>query len=250
MDKDRNLLFGVVAVQLRRVTPAQLVEIAGAWAMDPSKDIPQRLTDASILSEAERKRIEAFVDEIVMAHGEDSQAALNSLQQARTVQDSIEGICNTLDEVSPTAVTKPAHLRWLEIGPLSAVPAVEETPGRYTHPSEYARGGVGRVLLVHDQHLGRDIALKELLPVAQAEDSTMKAGEQTPVQVSLSLVARFLQEARITGQLEHPSIVPVYELGRRRDGSIYYTMKLVRGKTLTALLKQAGDIKERVKLLP
>ncbi|MCC6486755.1 MAG: hypothetical protein IT364_04580, partial [Candidatus Hydrogenedentes bacterium] len=58
MDKDRNLLFGVVAVQLRKVSPAQLVEIAGAWAMDPSTDISHRLTEAGILSESDRKRLD------------------------------------------------------------------------------------------------------------------------------------------------------------------------------------------------
>ena len=250
MDKDRNLLFGVIAVQFRKVTPAQLVETAGAWAIDPSKELPQRLVDAGILSEPERKHLEVYVDEVVMAHGEDSRAALDSIQQAGTVQDSINTICRTLEGTVPPDLTKPSHTRWLEIGPMATVPAVEETPGRYTHPSEYARGGVGRVLLVHDQHLGRDIALKELLPIVQSDGSTIRAGDHTPVQLSLSLVARFLQEARITGQLEHPSIVPVYELGRRKDGTIYYTMKLVRGTTLTTSLKQATTLKDRLRLLP
>ncbi|MCC6697494.1 MAG: protein kinase [Candidatus Hydrogenedentes bacterium] len=250
MDKDRNLLFGVVAVQLRRVTPAQLVEIAGAWAMDPSKDLSQRLTEAGILSESERKRLGDYVDDIVKAHGEDSQAALASIHQARTIQNSIEGMYNSLQGTSPPDMTKPSLMQWLDIDSTRSLPAVEEAPGRYTHPSEYARGGVGRVLLVHDQHLGRDIALKELLPSVESGGSTLKAGDQTPVQLSLSLMTRFLQEARITGQLEHPSIIPVYELGRRKDGTIYYTMKLVRGTTLTTSLKQGGNLEERLKLLP
>ncbi|MBL7650519.1 MAG: protein kinase, partial [Candidatus Hydrogenedentes bacterium] len=124
-------------------------------------------------------------------------------------------------------------------------PGVEETPGRYTLHGEYARGGVGRVLLVHDEHLGRDVALKELLPLpAEAADSP------TPIRISMSKLARFLQEARITGQLEHPSIVPVYELGRRRDGSLYYTMKLVRGKTLSHVLRDSPAIVDRLSMLP
>ena len=61
---------------------------------------------------------------------------------------------------------------------------------------------------------------------------------------------RFLQEARITGQLEHPSIVPVYELGHREDGTLYYTMKLVRGTTLRQACRGAATMAERLELLP
>ncbi|MCC6489047.1 MAG: serine/threonine protein kinase, partial [Candidatus Hydrogenedentes bacterium] len=192
-----------------------------------------------------------YVDDMVRAHGDDSQAALASIHQARTIQNSIEGMYNTLQGTTiPPDIDGQSTPRRLDIFSTESLPTVEEAPGRYTHPSEYARGGVGRVLLVHDQHLGRDIALKELLPNVQFEGSTVKAGEQTPIQASLSLMTRFLQEARITGQLEHPSIVPVYELGRRKDGTIYYTMKLVRGTTLTASLKKGGNLEERLKLLP
>ena len=125
-------------------------------------------------------------------------------------------------------------------------PPISEVPGRYTCISEYARGGMGRVLLVNDSHLNRDVALKELLPEAFASDS----GSPTPMRASAGMLARFLQEARITGQLEHPSIVPVYELGRREDGTIYYTMKLVRGNTLASAIASAGGLEERLKLLP
>ena len=108
---------------------------------------------------------------------------------------------------------------------------------------------MGRVLLVHDEHLGRDIALKELLPEL-APATVDQSPKPSPVRMSVPLVARFLQEAQITGQLEHPSNVPVYELGYRKDGSLYYTMKLVRGRSLSRAIKQAGTLRERLKLLP
>ncbi len=72
--------------------------------------------------------------------------------------------------------------------------------------------------LARDASLGREVALKELRPE--------RAGQ--PV-----VWARFLKEAKITGQLEHPGIVPVYEVGRREDDkSPFYTMRFVRGRTL------------------
>jgi serine/threonine protein kinase len=128
-----------------------------------------------------------------------------------------------------------------------AVGGVQESDGRYVHLGEQGRGGMGRVLLVHDDYLDREIALKELMPTPGGVGAD---GEPTPVHQAMPLVARFLQEARITGQLEHPSIVPVYELGYRTDGTLYYTMKLVRGKTLRQAIAEAETLEKRLKLLP
>lgn len=128
-------------------------------------------------------------------------------------------------------------------GPLPE-PAVHETAGRYSQVGEHSRGGMGRILLVHDQTIGREVALKELLPQPGG------SGDGTPARQSAATVARFLQEARLTGQLEHPSIVPVYELGRRADGRLYYTMKLVRGKTLRNALAEKKTLGGRLELLP
>ena len=96
-----------------------------------------------------------------------------------------------------------------------------EHPGRYRRVGEIGRGGMGRVILALDEHLGREVAMKELLTQGGAPAAGMSVGA----------VARFLREARITGQLEHPSIVPVHELGQRADGTIYYTMKRIRGRS-------------------
>ncbi|MFN2550307.1 MAG: WD40 repeat domain-containing serine/threonine protein kinase [Myxococcales bacterium] len=114
-----------------------------------------------------------------------------------------------------------------------------ETPGRYDVRSEYGRGGQSRVMLAFDQHMGREIALKQLLAPGEGSGSS---GSQ-------AASSRFVREARITGQLEHPNIVPVYELGQHADGSYYYTQKLVRGVTLKAKLREARSLAERLKLL-
>ena len=54
MDRDKNLLFGVLAVQLRKVTPGQIADIAAAWAADPVRDLPNRLVEAKLLSPADQ----------------------------------------------------------------------------------------------------------------------------------------------------------------------------------------------------
>jgi WD40 repeat protein len=119
-----------------------------------------------------------------------------------------------------------------------------ESPDRYAYLSpdgergaELGRGGIGRVLLAMDEHLGREVAIKELL-------LDLDAGG-----VDHELTARFLAEARITGQLEHPNIVPVYELGRRTDGRLYYTMRVVRGETMSLALERATTLSARLALL-
>jgi len=87
---------------------------------------------------------------------------------------------------------------------------------------ELARGGMGAIRRVHDEALHRDLAMKVMLPEREAE---------------ALYVHRFLEEAQITAQLDHPGVVPVHQLGRDPDGRLYFTMKLVRGRTLSRIFE-------------
>ncbi len=115
-----------------------------------------------------------------------------------------------------------------------------ETPGRYGDEEvELGRGGIGRVVLRTDVLLGRQVAVKELLPEFQpARGSEAR-----------DIAERFLTEAKVTARLEHPGIVPVYELGRRPDGSLYYAMKRVRGRTLEQALEACSSLADRLTLM-
>ena len=242
--RDRNLLFGVLAVQLRGVTSAQLVEVAAAWAAEPSVSVAQRLVEKGILKEDDRALLEKLVDDAVRAHGGNTGEVLELFSGEEHLEKTYFSMLNSedLDHVD----TSPMEGVTFFAGSGKEISGVSETPGRYTLISHHARGGMGRVLIVHDEYLGRNIALKELLPPGSPEDEGEKP---SPVRQSAALVARFLQEARITSQLEHPAIVPVYELGRRQDGSVYYTMRLVRGKTFAAALQECNSLDERLHLL-
>ena len=248
-NRDRNLLFGVLAVQAGMITPAQLAAAGGAWATDPSKDLASQLAERGQLRAGDRELVDRLVDRAIEAHGGDPGATLTSFGGDASVIHSFAGSLVRSESGGVHTILSPGEVS-SALGD-GSVPGVIETAGRYSTHSEYARGGMGRVLLVHDEHLGRDIALKELLPELSGKsgpDSGPDPG--TPVRQSMPFLKRFLQEARITGQLEHPSIVPVYELGRRLDGSVYYTMKLVRGKTLGHAIAGARGIEERLRLLP
>ena len=92
-------------------------------------------------------------------------------------------------------------------------------------------GGGGEVLVAHDKRIGRDIAIKRLRATSPSE----------------AAVALFLREARIQARIDHPSVVPVHEIGRDPQGRPYFTMKRVTGTTMRVLL--AGGVTSRQRLL-
>jgi tetratricopeptide (TPR) repeat protein len=105
---------------------------------------------------------------------------------------------------------------------------------RYEVRGEIGRGSMGSVLEVWDRDLRRSIAMKSALAV-EPRPGDAGTGPDSAV------LARFLEEAQITGQLDHPGIVPVHELGLGQDGSAYFTMRLVRGEDLR---KVFDDVRE------
>jgi eukaryotic-like serine/threonine-protein kinase len=92
---------------------------------------------------------------------------------------------------------------------------------RYHERELLGEGGMGRIFLARDERVGRDVAMKVLRRKYAKQADTL---------------ARFVREARIQGQLEHPSIVPVYDLMRRPNGDVCFTMKRVRGKTIEQIV--------------
>ncbi|MDR3232545.1 MAG: serine/threonine protein kinase [Planctomycetaceae bacterium] len=87
----------------------------------------------------------------------------------------------------------------------------------------HQKGGMGRIVVAYDQYLKREVALKELHAEVSGDDS---------------IVRRFVGEAEITAQLEHPGVVPVHYLGLDNNGLPYYTMKMVRGETLQEAIRE------------
>ena len=124
---------------------------------------------------------------------------------------------------------------------------VDEQAGRYTYLRRVGTGGISEVLVVRDESLGREVAFKQLdaRPTVGGADS--RGRPEVSSQTTDEL--RFVAEARITGRLEHAGIVPVYELGRRRDARLYYTMRVARGRTLKEALT-GSSFGDRMKLLP
>ncbi len=102
---------------------------------------------------------------------------------------------------------------------------------RYEKKGTLGSGGMGTVDLVLDRNIGRSIAIKRV------RSEHARGG---------LLRARFLREARVQGQLEHPAIVPVYDLGATDDGTPFFTMRRIRGRTLEEIIVALRDGKEDV----
>jgi len=110
----------------------------------------------------------------------------------------------------------------------------EALPERYQYLEPISAGGMGSVHSVRDLALLRVTAMKVLAP----------ALADRPLEV-----ARFLREAQITAQLDHPNIVPVYELGTDRRGNQYFTMKRVEGQTLTSWISRTAGAPDAPEVL-
>ena len=105
-------------------------------------------------------------------------------------------------------------------------PSDESDAGGFITVREVAQGGMGNVVEVRDRSLKRSVAMKVMRDDARASASARR---------------RFRREAEVLGRLEHPNIVPIHEQGVDEEGRPFYTMKLVKGRTLRAIL---DDLKE------
>ena len=127
----------------------------------------------------------------------------------------------TLSADPTVAATEPVHLAG---GRLDEAGFAD----RYERGELLGQGGMGEVVACRDARIGRRVALKRLRTGGGASS---ESGDR----------ARFVREARIQAQLEHPAVVPVYEMGRTPEGEEYFTMKRVRGRTLADVLSELNS---------
>jgi eukaryotic-like serine/threonine-protein kinase len=153
---------------------------------------------------------------LAAAFGRPADAPRSVLSELRCALGSLRPVLLVEAEGESALVVKPRS---------DAMPAPERTGSRYQLSGEIARGGMGAVLRGRDVDLGRDLAVKVLLE---------KYANRPEV------TRRFVEEAQICGQLQHPGIVPVYDIGHFGDRP-FFTMKLVKGKTLAALLGERSE---------
>jgi serine/threonine-protein kinase len=212
---DRNLLFGIIALQMDFISRDQLIAAMNAWVLDKHKPLGQVLSEQGALSAEDHEAIDSLVRRHLLRHDNDperSLAALSSIGQR---------LCDDLARISDPEVQASLPCVGAARGDtdstLSYVGSPTTPGGRFRILRPHAQGGLGVVSVALDEELHREVALKEI--------QECFADEPQPR-------LRFLLEAEITGGLEHPGIVPVYGLGHHPDGRPFYAMRFVRGESL------------------
>ncbi|MCB9895298.1 MAG: protein kinase [Planctomycetes bacterium] len=264
---DKSLVAAVLAVRRGAIPPEQAAQILASArdASDALSRVESALGAGADEFEGGTVAISPSLVDVV-AHRLDAdgdlrdlgfdETTVRTLSEIRNMKAADPSVRDTLLSISPTRMVKDLDLDDMPLIDASehtetSRPTVrpKESPStkkpssqilravaraeRYTIEKEHARGGMGRILIARDNVIGREVALKELLPGRAPGASTPNYTDG-----SQGLTERFLREAKVTGQLEHPNIVSVYEIGKNDDDSLYYTMKFVRGQTLAARLSE------------
>lgn len=221
MTPDRNLLIGIVALKQGLITAEQFREVCLLWFLNRSRRLDLLMEEKGMLTLRQRLEIEHLLDSILEHKNGDLQQTFDTLADT-DLQQSLKQIENqATSEV--TSVFPQGNL----VTHLDQLDLPVESQSRYTLTKKHSEGGEGTLWLARDEYLRREIALKEL---------------RRDKSVSSDLRRRFVKEARITGQLEHPNIVPVFELARNPDdGEPFFTMRFVPGPTFRKKIKHYHD---------
>ncbi|MBY0523723.1 MAG: tetratricopeptide repeat protein [Gemmataceae bacterium] len=217
VDSDRNLLFGILALQMDFISRDALIRAMSAWAVEKTQPLGQILVQQGALREDARALLEPLVRKHLEMHDNDAEKSLVAVGTVSAVCEDLQHVTDADVHASlkPFAHDSPTADQFVTRAPSVGTPSSSGLRFRILRP--YARGGLGEVFVAEDQELHREVALKEIQD-RHADDPQSRA--------------RFMLEAEVTGGLEHPCIVPVYGLGTYPDGRPFYAMRFIRGDSL------------------
>jgi serine/threonine protein kinase/tetratricopeptide (TPR) repeat protein len=226
VDTERNLLFGLLALQVGLIDQGALFAAYAAWTRDKGRPLADHLADRGGLGAEGRAAVLALVALHVKMHGGDAEKSLASIRAAQSTRERLAALGDTqLEDIvahhlgsgSTCEEADPDRTATYSVG------ATTSDGQRFRVLRPHAKGGLGEVFVALDRELNREVALKQILD-RHADDPVSRS--------------RFLVEAEITGGLEHPGVVPVYGLGTYDGGRPYYAMRFIRGESL----KEAIDL--------
>ncbi len=229
VDADRNLLFGLLALQNNFIDRDALLDAFSRWMHDRENPLGQVLRDRGALSPDEHELLAALVAKHLEKFGDDPRKSLEHLSSIGSVRDDLSRVADAEIQGS-LALVSAAHPNddpFQTIGQASLGES-SSSGNRFRILRAHAKGGLGQVSVALDQELDRPVALKEIQETHADEPHSR---------------ARFVQEAEITGKLEHPGIIPVYGLGHDASGRPFYAMRFIHGDSLKeAIAAFHGDV--------
>jgi eukaryotic-like serine/threonine-protein kinase len=227
---DRNLLFGLLALQMDFITRDALITAMNTWVSAKDKPLGQVLQSQGALAADDDGLLNSLVCRFMEKHDNDARRSLASVTTLSAIWHDLEKIgdpdlSRTLDYI-PDRAKQRGHVQDSTV-PHSA--GAESYGGaRFRLVKFHAKGGLGEVWVARDVELNRDVALKRIQE-HRADDRQSQA--------------RFLHEAEVTGRLEHRGIVPVYALGHFENGRPFYAMRFVSGTSLKEAIAKFHEAK-------
>jgi serine/threonine-protein kinase len=217
MSADLNLLFGMLALHNGFVSREQLLDALNAWMLHKDTPLGEIFRERGVVAEEDLRLLGGLVDRQIQLHG-GAHKSLASLRVDPAARRDLEQLADADVKASLAATPRPETAT---VPPLSGagVAGAERPVGepRYRRLHFHARGGLGEVFVAVDEELNREVALKEI-QAQFAEDADSRK--------------RFVREAKITGSLEHPGVVPIYGLLSDGQGRPVYAMRFIKGKSL------------------
>ena len=217
-----DMLLAVLGVQLGYLSADDVLASARELAQPGEKrTLAQFLVERGMLDRARAQVLERLAARACTTAGGDAAQTLELLPA----------------EVRQLAAQSGGRAAVQRVEPRTDV--VDEQPHRYfaapradAPPRELGRGAFGRVVSMHDTVLGRDVAWKQAYTPTPGSDEAL------------------MEQARLLARLDHPAVVPIYELGRDSKGAVYATLRQVTGDTLAEALTRASGLEERLAYLP
>ena len=233
MDVDKlsgDLLVVVLAILTDAIPRSAAAEVIKSWTEDPRRSLVEWLQEKAGLDEPRVKALQCLASAHLKAHENDVRVSLSAWNALEITQDVLTEIGDDSQRTTLGATINGDKTLPLEGGtfgdPRASFLLQDPRPRRasaFRLIRQHARGGIGQVWLARDGELQRDVAVKEIQP-RYAESESQRA--------------RFVLEAEITGNLEHPGIVPVYSLGRNAEGRPYYAMRFIEGESFSAAIRR------------
>lgn len=229
---DRNLLAGLLAVQLDFVSREQLIAALNDPGFEQDKPLERIFFESGVLPRVTMKLLQAVVAKHLQIHDNRADHSLRSLQAVDDLRQELRSDNGVDGQASGTLVPQASGVQGEpSTSEMDATKRASATSPcghsssavRYEVIRLHATGGIGQVFVAQGSELKRRVALKEL------QDQFLDNAD---------IHRRFVREAELTGALEHPGIVPVYGLGQYSDGRPFYAMRFIPGDSLEVAVRQ------------